>query len=59
MLCKVRHGMGLCRCWVGKGAGGKVWVEVEGMEVVLTPGQFMVFYQAGVCLGAGVIAEGA
>lgn len=60
---KLRHGPEFYRCTIEKQqiSGGKeqrdmISVYLDQKDQGITPGQFAVFYDGGVCLGGGVIA---
>jgi tRNA-specific 2-thiouridylase len=56
---KVRHGPDLYRCvrFEFRDGGKSAFVKLPENDQGLAAGQFAVFYQDGMCLGSGIIAE--
>lgn len=52
---KVRHGEKSYPCRLEGPLDGGVRVTITGSDRAISPGQFAVFYEAGYCLGGGVI----
>ena len=60
MRVKVRHGEHMHNAQVTlDNVGGRAHVQLEERDKGLAPGQFAAFYDGEVCLGSGVITEGA
>jgi tRNA (5-methylaminomethyl-2-thiouridylate)-methyltransferase len=56
---KVRHGESSHKASVTLESGGRAHVVLADRDKGLAPGQFAAFYDGDVCLGGGVITEGA
>lgn len=52
---KMRHGAHRHRCAISKDATGRWVVTLQERDQGIAPGQFAVFYDGDICLGAGVI----
>jgi len=55
--CKVRHGPKTYNCELEHDRAGRVLVELDRDDQGLACGQYAAFYQAGKCLGCGMIQE--